>query len=180
MVGGWWYASPQQQKQEDSLDKLATTLPAAYPWNVPTSLQTLSCLLLEIINTLETTNYSTNKISWSLSLPLCDKAWAGKCSNTATTSSERQAAIWYNQDIRSTYETVASLNHSLKKRICYLCVDYCGLRSVNIVVLKNNMQNRGKISHQKFYMFHAFIRCTTFFLKRKSTKALRYECDFIT
>ena len=80
MVDGWWYATPRQIKQEDSLDKLATTLPAAYPCDVPTSLQTLSCLLLEIINILETTNYSTNKISWSLSLPLCDLAWAGKCS----------------------------------------------------------------------------------------------------
>jgi len=179
MVDGWWYASPWQIKQEDSLDKLATTLPAAYPCNVPTSLQTLSCLLLEIINTLETANYSTNKISWSLPLPVCDIAWAGKCSNTATPSSEYQMAIQYNQDIRSTYETIASSHHSLKKRICYLCVDYCDLRSVNIVVLKNNMQNRGKISHQRFYMIHAFIRCITFLLK-KLTKALRYECDFIT
>jgi len=122
MVDGWWYAPPRQIKLEDSDDKLATTLPAAYPCNAPTSLQTLSCLLLEIINALETTNYSTNKISWSLSLPLCDTAWAGKCSNTATTSSERQMAIQYNQDIRSIYKTIASSHHSLKKRISYLCV----------------------------------------------------------
>jgi hypothetical protein len=63
MVDGRWYVSPQQAKLEDSNDKLATTLPAAYTCNVPTSLQTLSCLLLEIIKTLKTTNYSTNKIS---------------------------------------------------------------------------------------------------------------------
>jgi hypothetical protein len=52
MVDGWWYASPRQTKLEDSDDKLATTLPAAYPCNVPASLQTLSCFLLEITNTL--------------------------------------------------------------------------------------------------------------------------------
>jgi hypothetical protein len=47
MVDGWWYASPQQAKLEDSDDKLATTLPVAYPCNVPTSLETLSCLILD-------------------------------------------------------------------------------------------------------------------------------------
>jgi len=121
-VDGWWNASPRPIKLEDCDDKLATTLPAAYPCNVPTSLQTLSCLLVEITNKLKTINYSTNKISWSLPLPLCDIAWAGEGSNTATTSSGRQIAIQYNHDIKSTYETVASTHHSLKKRICYLCV----------------------------------------------------------
>ena len=122
MVDGRWYVSPQQAKLEDSNDKLATTLPAAYTCNVPTSLQTLSCLLLEIIKTLKTTNYSTNKISWSLSLPLCDIAWAEECSNKATSSSEHQTAIQYNQNIRSTYKTIASSHNSLTKRIYYLRV----------------------------------------------------------
>lgn len=122
MVNGWWYASPRQTKLEDSEDKLATTLPAAYPCNVPTSLQILSCLLLEIINTLETTNYSTNKILWSVSLPLYDIASTGECSNTATTSFECQTAIQYDKDIRSTYKSIASTCHSLKKRICDICV----------------------------------------------------------